>query len=59
MMMMMMLLGDHPLTAWEKIAIIFTGGALICVSLLLVVCIVVPTCCVHKILHKGIYRPIN
>ena len=43
------MIGDHPLTPWEKLSIIFLGGGVVSFTLLLVVCFVCPTCC--KISH--------
>ena len=47
------MIGDHPLTPWEKLSIIFLGGGVVSFTLLLVVCFVCPTCLVFKILNRG------
>ena len=46
---------DHPLTPWEKIAIIFVGGSIAGITLLVVVCLVCPTCFFYRILNKSKY----
>ena len=46
---------DHPLTPWEKIAIIFVGGSIAGLTLLVVVCLVCPTCFFYRILNKSKY----
>ena len=47
------MIGDHPLTPWEKLSIIFLGGGVVSFTLLLVVCFVCPTCLIFKILNRG------
>ena len=51
--MMILIIGDHPLTPWEKIAILVLGGAIVMVTMLIVACIVFPTCILFKWLNKG------
>ena len=46
---------DHLLTPWEKIAIIFVGGSIAGLTLLVVVCLVCPTCFFYRILNKSKY----
>ena len=47
------MIGEHPLSPWEKVAIIFLGGSLIGLTLLLVVCSVCPTCLFYRLLNPG------
>ena len=50
---MLLVIGDHPLTPWEKIAIIFLGGSIVMITMLIVACIVFPTCALFKWLNRG------
>ena len=50
---------DHLLTPWEKIAIIFVGGSIAGLTLLVVVCLVCPTCFFYRILNKSKYRKVT
>ena len=47
------MIGDHPLTPWEKLSIIFLGGGVVSFTLLLVVCFVCPTCLIFKTFNRG------
>jgi len=49
---MLLVIGDHPLTPWEKIAIIFLGGSIVMITMLIVACIVFPTCALFKWLNR-------
>ena len=44
---------DYPLTPWEKISIMFIGGSVAGLTLLVVVCFVCPTCLFYRILNKS------
>ena len=50
---MLLVIGDHPLTPWEKIAIIFLGGSIVMITMLIVACVVFPTCALFKWLNRG------
>ena len=48
-----MIFVDHPLTPWEKISIMFVGASIAGITLLVVVCLVCPTCLFYRILNKS------